>query len=273
MFAAVDARDAGRTLEIDEHQVDPLFAAIERRVQVAARTHRSKALQTLGSLRASERFAVVVTPIAFIFGLALLGFLTLQLSRMYRRLRREAVRSEHNSLHDALTGLPNRALFADRLEHQIRAARRDPAPFSMLMIDLDRFKEINDTLGHAAGDRVLGDIGPRMQGILRPGDTIARLGGDEFAVLLPWAGRDDGDHAAERIAGALHEPFLVGDLTVTVDASIGVVTFPSDGEDAETLTRHADVAMYLAKSRGRGGAHYDRAADPRSPAAALVPVR
>jgi diguanylate cyclase (GGDEF)-like protein len=270
MFAAVDARDAKRVLAIDADEVDPRFATIEERVADAAARHRQLAALDLRALRRTERSVLTATMVVSAVGLLLLGFLTVLLARINRQLARQARESEHNALHDALTDLPNRVLFADRLEHAIAAARRDPAPFSVLMIDLDRFKEINDTLGHTTGDRLLREIGPRLAPIMRPGDSIARLGGDEFAVLLPTAGTEQAKEVTGRVLAAMHEPFALGELTVTVDASVGIVTYPTHGEDAETLVQRADVAMYLAKGQGRGEALYDPSKDPYDPERLLL---
>jgi diguanylate cyclase (GGDEF)-like protein len=201
----------------------------------------------------------------FALGLLLLGLFAVLLARINRQLARQARESAHVALHDALTGLPNRVLFADRLEHEIAAARRHAAPFSVMMIDLDRFKEINDTLGHTLGDRLLRDMGPRLAPLLRPGDTIARLGGDEFALLLPTTGGEPAREIANRVLAALREPFALGEVTVTIDASVGIVSYPEHGEDAETLVQRADIAMYVAKGRGGGHAGYDPAADPYDP--------
>jgi diguanylate cyclase len=265
MFAAVDARDAKLVLAIDDGEVDPRFGAIVTEVEKASRAHREVAAASLRDLRGTERSVLAATPLAFALGLVLLAFLTWLLTRINRQLARHARESEHNVLHDALTGLPNRVLFADRVEHAIAATRRDPAPFSVLMIDLDRFKEINDTLGHSTGDLLLREIGPRLAPILRPADTIARLGGDEFALLLASAGTDEAQAIAERILAALRETFALGEISVTVDASVGIVTCPTHGADVETLIQRADVAMYLAKGGDRGAAVYDPAADPYDP--------
>ncbi|MDP9294447.1 MAG: bifunctional diguanylate cyclase/phosphodiesterase, partial [Actinomycetota bacterium] len=259
-----------RVLAIDADQTEPQFDTIEEQVTEAATAHHQRAARDLRALRGTERSVLTATPLVFALGLLLLGFLTVLLARINRQLARQARESEHSALHDALTGLPNRMLFADRLEHAIAAARRDPVPFSVLMLDLDRFKEINDTLGHSTGDRVLCEIGPRLISVLRPGDSIARLGGDEFALLLPSAGAAQAKEITGRVLAAMREPFAMGELTVTVDASVGIVTYPTHGEDAETLVQRADVAMYLAKGRGRGQALYDPAEDPYDPERLLL---
>jgi diguanylate cyclase (GGDEF)-like protein len=132
------------------------------------------------------------------------------------------------------------------------------------MIDLDRFKEINDTLGHSIGSAAA-QIGPRLTPILCPGDSLARLGGDEFALLLPSAATEEARKVTARILAAMREPFVLAELTVTVDASVGVVTYPTHGQAAETLVRRADIAMCLAKERGRGEALYDPSEDPYDP--------
>jgi diguanylate cyclase len=265
MFAAVDARDAKLVLAIDDGQVDPRFGVIVHDVDNASRAHREVAASSLRDLRGTEHSVLAATPVAFALGLLLLAFLTWLLTRINRQLARHARESEHGALHDALTGLPNRVLFADRLEHAIASARHDPAPFSVLMIDLDRFKEINDSLGHSTGDKLLCEIGPRLAPILRPADTIARLGGDEFALLLASVGTDEAQLTAQRILAALRETFALGQVSVTVDASVGIVTSPAHGADVETLIQRADVAMYMAKGGARGAAVYDPAADPYDP--------
>ena len=156
-------------------------------------------------------------------------------------------------------------LFADRVEHAIVAARRHAAPFSVIVIDLDGFKEINDTLGRSIGDALLREIGPRLAPLLRPADTIARLGGDEFALLLPATSAEPASQIADSVLAALREPLVLAELTVSIDASVGIVSYPLHGEDAETLIQRADIAMYVAKGRGGGRAGYDSADDPYDP--------
>jgi diguanylate cyclase (GGDEF)-like protein/PAS domain S-box-containing protein len=163
---------------------------------------------------------------------------------------------QHQAFHDAVTGLANRALFKDRVEHMIERQARDNLPVSILFMDLDDFKTINDSLGHAAGDRMLAEVGERLKTSLRQADTAARLGGDEFAVLLEDGG--DGVDAAEvaaRILASLEGPFHLEGKEVFARASIGIATADAQTggpEGAEELLRNADVAMYMAKEAGKG---------------------
>ncbi|NMO55229.1 EAL domain-containing protein [Actinoplanes sp. TBRC 11911] len=180
---------------------------------------------------------------------------------------RQALQKEmlHQATHDALTGLPNRALLGTRLDHCLRAEHGGPAT-GLLLIDLDRFKEINDTLGHHVGDEVLHQVGPRLTGALRETDTVARLGGDEFAVLLPGAGTvRDAVAVAESLRATLKAPFQLDQLTLHVEASVGVAVSGVHGRDTPTLFRRADVAMYHAKQTGQGVSVYDPAVDGNSP--------
>lgn len=157
----------------------------------------------------------------------------------------------HNALHDALTGLPNRELFADRLRHSVRRLRRRPdATFAVLFVDLDRFKDVNDSIGHTAGDRLLQDVTGRIAEVIRPEDTLARLGGDEFTVLVEDIDQPGAMALAERIRESLSIPFELESLQLYVTASIGIAMCDV-GASAEELLRNADRAMYHAKKRGR----------------------
>ncbi len=163
----------------------------------------------------------------------------------------------HQALHDALTSLPNRNLLHDRLDQAILSARREDRSLALFLIDLDRFKEVNDTFGHHYGDLLLKQVGPRLRGALRESDTVARLGGDEFAVLLPaCAEMEAAKVTAGKLLGALEEPFVVEGQTLTISGSMGVVLYPDHGEDVQTLMRRADVAMYAAKRDGQGYSIY-----------------
>jgi diguanylate cyclase (GGDEF)-like protein/PAS domain S-box-containing protein len=155
---------------------------------------------------------------------------------------------------DTLTGLPNRVLFRDRLEQMLLQGRRNGWGVGVMFIDLDRFKVVNDTLGHDIGDLLLAHVGTRLAGSTRAGDTVGRLSGDEFAVALTGLARpDDAGVVAQKAIDALAEPFEVGGHRAYVTASIGIAVYPSDGADADTLLRNSDTAMYRVKSRGRNG--------------------
>jgi diguanylate cyclase len=159
----------------------------------------------------------------------------------------------HLALHDALTGLPNRTLLQDRLEQAILANARDARRLAVMLIDLDRFKEINDAFGHLHGDRLLQQIGTRLQAVLKATDTVARLGGDEFAIVLPACGSPaNAEVVAGRLSEALEQPFAIEGQTLRVAGSIGIVMCPDHGRDFETLMRRADTAMYTAKREGEG---------------------
>jgi diguanylate cyclase (GGDEF)-like protein len=155
--------------------------------------------------------------------------------------------------HDELTGLPNRLLFKERLSQEIASARREGRRLALLYIDLDRFKSINDSLGHTAGDELLEQTARRMRTCLRESDTLARLGGDEFAIILSnVAGPQSVTTVAEHIVESLSDPFVISQQESYVSASIGVAMYPSDGRDSEDLLKKADTAMYRAKDSGRG---------------------
>ena len=154
--------------------------------------------------------------------------------------------------HDALTGLPNRQLFQDRLQLALAQAGRYKQHLAVLFLDLDRFKIINDSLGHSAGDQLLRRVGARLHGLLREGDTVARVGGDEFMLLVPGlAGVDDAVAVARKVVESVRMPFVLEGRELVSTTSVGVSLYPEDGTDAENLTKNADVALYRAKERGR----------------------
>jgi diguanylate cyclase (GGDEF)-like protein/PAS domain S-box-containing protein len=156
--------------------------------------------------------------------------------------------ARHQAEHDALTGLPNRVLFLDRLQQALAANRRQHKQFALMFLDLDRFKQINDTLGHHAGDAVLKSVAKRLTHCVRAVDTVSRLGGDEFVVLLADIGNvDRAAHVAGTVMQAVTRPISLDGQEITPAVSIGISICPADGQDAETMLRHADVAMYHAK--------------------------
>jgi diguanylate cyclase (GGDEF)-like protein len=199
--------------------------------------------------RASEISALVILL------LAVLGWMSHQLSVSRKSAVVEqaahAARVEHLAYHDGLTTLPNRSLFSKLLTQSMSQAHRYTRQLAVLFLDLDRFKHINDTLGHEAGDQLLQEVATRLKACLRESDTVARLGGDEFVVLLPEMGEKHHPAVvAEKILSAVARPFVLLGQDYRVTASVGISIYPQDGRDEETLTKHADAAMYQAKEGG-----------------------
>jgi diguanylate cyclase (GGDEF)-like protein len=190
-------------------------------------------------------------PLALVLTLSTLVLALLRTFLSFRDLQSLA-QTRRDATTDHLTSLPNRRLFLRSVDDAITRARTQDEQLALLIIDLDQFKELNDALGHHAGDELLRQIGPRLQGLVRSTDMLARLGGDEFGLLLgPGSGRSAAVRAAAGIADALQQPFEIQALHMHAAASIGIALYPSDGHDAERLLHHADVAMYNAKAAGR----------------------
>ncbi len=199
------------------------------------------------------------------FALPAIALLFLPIFAVHRG-GREAIAKEHQALHDALTGLPNRQLFRDRIDQTVRTAKRSGDTAVVMIMDLDHFKEINDTLGHHMGDALLKEVSRRLQRALRDSDTVARLGGDEFGVLLPSVQQpEDAVGVAESLLAHLREPFVLDGMRLEIDASVGLALHPKHGTDNETLQQRADIAMYSAKQAGRGFAIFDPELDRHSP--------
>ena len=235
--------------------------------------------EVLGTLGVEDRLLILKKPFDNIEVAQLAGALTTKWE-MTRRAEQKVVRLEEAikertaaleianteleallhevtqlATHDLLTGLPNRLLFAERAAHALAEAHRSGARPVVLMLDLDGFKDVNDSLGHPYGDLLLQQVARRLTGVLRAGDTVARFGGDEFAVLLTDGGAESGAAVAGRIAGTLEALFDLGDATVGVEASIGI-SAADDHEDLEEFLRQADIAMYKAKADRSGFAHF-----------------
>jgi len=263
LFAAVDAGDQRRVLAIEAEESGPLFDTIEAQVELGATDERD---ETLAGLAALRRHVVVATPLIFSTGLGLLALFWAVVVGYQRRTERQAAENQHQALHDRLTGLPNRTLLRDRTGQAIRGADRELTPAALLLIDLDRFKEVNDTLGHHDGDQLLIQVGQRLRAALRQVDTVARLGGDEFAVLLPKIATAEGAAAvARKLLAAFAEPFVLDGLTLDIEASIGLALYPDHGTDADELLQHADIAMYTAKDTHTGFVLFDPRQDQHSP--------
>ncbi|MDZ4202230.1 MAG: diguanylate cyclase [Gallionella sp.] len=161
-------------------------------------------------------------------------------------------RIRHMAQHDALTDLPNRALFSDRLQQALSVARRDKLRLAVMFLDLDKFKPINDTLGHDIGDLLLKEVAQRMQACMRESDTVARIGGDEFVVLLRSVDAEqDALVVAEKIRAALDQPFLISGNRLGISCSAGIALYPDHGSSELELSKNADAAMYAAKQAGR----------------------
>ncbi len=187
-------------------------------------------------------------------------------SSVSRRLRRTSADNEYLALHDTLTGLPNRNLLADRLERAIMSAARSGDGVGLLLIDLDNFKDVNDTLGHGKGDQLLQRVAHQLGKTMRACDTVARLGGDEFAVVVTdLAGPDQLEGVADRVAQALAEVVPIDVVDVAINASIGGAIYPSLGTNPEQLLQHADIAMYAAKAAGEKFLLYRPEIDQHSP--------
>lgn len=189
----------------------------------------------------------------FLISIILLGggifvFTVVRLSlHSLENIRKIAELERHRALHDELTELPNRTLLYERIEQAMLRAERDQVPISILLMDLNRFKEINDTLGHFYGDYLLQMIAPRLRKSIRKSDTIARFGGDEFAVVLPGVELEQAIQISEKISLSMEEPFQIEGNLLSIDVSIGIALYPDHGTDSDTLLQHADVALYAAK--------------------------
>ncbi len=220
--------------------LDAVLARVTQRVN--ERTERQ--------LEVGERLRRYITGL-MIFATAVLGALYLGYRRVQWREREAQRRIEYLAHFDTVTGLPNRALLADRLSQELARARRGSAEFAVLLFDLDGFKEVNDTWGHAAGDRVLAVVAERARHCVRASDTVGRLGGDEFLAILPGTSAAGAGGVAEKLREALSAPYPLDGATAHLSTSVGVSLYPANGDDSESLQRAADAALYAAKREGK----------------------
>jgi diguanylate cyclase (GGDEF)-like protein len=255
-FALLEQGQVVPAREVDVQRVGPAFAVLAQALAAADRHYGSLAERAnqqadIGTLLILLAAAINVGALAW---------------RFERAESQAAERFAYQALHDGLTGLPNRILLRDRTDQAIRQADRELRPAALMLLDLDRFKDVNDTLGHHYGDQLLVQVGERLQATLRQADTVARLGGDEFALLLPRIETAEGAMAvATKLQAAFAEPFVVEGLSLDVEASIGVAVYPDHGGDPDELLQHADIAMYTAKETHAGFALFDPGQNQHSP--------
>jgi diguanylate cyclase (GGDEF)-like protein len=184
---------------------------------------------------------------------------------MRKQIHHRQLALEHQALHDSLTGLPNRALLQDRLSQAINQAKREQTTVAFMLLDLDRFKEINDTLGHATGDQVLQEVSQRLHQCLRASDTVARLGGDEFAIINPHSGLQQAIAFVEKVAHTICQVINLDNQNLYVGVSVGIALYPQHGSDVASLIRQADIAMYSAKRGNKDYVVFDTGLDKLSP--------
>ena len=251
---AITATGGATTLRRAEGLTQDLLA--EEDVQLAAQTEQS---------RSSSDLSIITAAVATFFNLALLATVILLARREIRERRQAEEVVKFAATHDPLTGLPNRLLLADRVNRVVVQSRRQGRSAALLFIDLDRFKNINDALGHEAGDRLLQNVADRLVRCVRRSDTVARHGGDEFVVLLEgFQDPRDLTQVAEKILAEVAGPMTIYGKEFQITASVGISTFPADGEDLRALLKNADVAMYRAKQQGNAYQLYAEQMDSHS---------
>ena len=252
--------------------LDVIHPAHRERLRAALAAVTAQAPMELTVLRNDGGVVTVEVAFGLLTGGEETGTLVLAIMRDISDRKRAEAALADRALHDQLTGLPNRWLLEDRFRQTLLAARRGGSAFALLMLDLDGFKEINDRLGHLAGDRLLRQVARRLREAVRDSDTVARTGGDEFVVLLtPAQNRADAEVIAGRVLGGVAAPTHIAGHAITVRASVGVAMFPQNGRDIDALTKAADQAMYAAKCAG-GGRFESAELTDTAPAVGTEPV-
>jgi diguanylate cyclase (GGDEF)-like protein len=242
----ISATGGAARIRLVQNIVQDLLAAED--AQLTARTAQS---------RRSSDLSVITAAVATLFNLGLLGLVVLLARREIRERRQAEEVVKFAATHDPLTGLPNRVLLAERVNRAVASAKKQGGTTAVLFIDLDRFKNINDALGHEAGDRLLQNVADRLVRCVRRSDTVARQGGDEFVVLIEdFETPGDLTQVAEKILAEVAEPMTVYGKEFQITASVGISAFPADGEDLRALLKNADIAMYRAKEQGNAYQFY-----------------
>ncbi|MEP7016776.1 MAG: bifunctional diguanylate cyclase/phosphodiesterase [Actinomycetota bacterium] len=279
LFDATDLQNTVLALQIDHTLVDPVSSALQADVYGLAQQHNWAAARYGLQLRHTETVALAATIGVFGVGMLLVALVLRARRRYDRQSAVHAAASERQARHDTLTGLPNRLAFGEQLQTALIAALPSGGSVGVVLLDLDRFKEVNDTLGHHYGDKLLELVGPRLREVLRQDDLVARLGGDEFVIMLAGdrtgAGKPEVDHGpgperayvqiTERALEALTHPFIVEGLSLVIEASAGLAIFPQDGTSTEVLLQRADIAMYVAKTTHTRVTRYDGRLDEHNP--------
>jgi diguanylate cyclase (GGDEF)-like protein len=266
-----DSRTDSRTVSSVETVLDvyvPVFADKTSRVPSGT----AEIVLDYSATQATTAQAVRNVAVIVGLGMVLVWLLLFRTVRKAsRRLRASASENARLALLDPLTGLPNRRLLAERLERAVVEAQDQGHHVGLLLLDIDRFKEINDSLGHDRGDTLLQQVAERLREIARETDTVARLGGDEFAILLKTVRSvDDATVFAERALGAFAEPYVIDGLVLHVETSVGLALLPDHADDVQSLLKRADIAMYVAKAGRRGMSVYESEADSNSPARLIL---
>jgi diguanylate cyclase (GGDEF)-like protein len=233
--------------------------AMPKQHQIAEQVNRLIRLQeeqTAKAVQNAEASYLQARDLMLLLGMATLAVGMGIAAYVSRRVSRQAEQLATQALYDALTHLPNRALLHDRLAQEIAYSTRANTGFAVVLMDLDRFKEVNDTLGHEAGDEVLCEVGRRLKQAIRTEDTVARLGGDEYVIILHEVADVAVPTVAKKLLAALNLPFSLSGQSIDISGSLGISLFPEHATDASTLLRQADIAMYVAKRAGKGYAVY-----------------
>jgi diguanylate cyclase (GGDEF)-like protein len=270
LFQAVDRHEAGRAAQLESGRVEPAFVDLENRVYAQAQASRQRDVAAGGRLLKIEAIARWATVLAIGIGLLLLAVFIWLRRLSTREQNRQAERHAHEAMHDALTGAPNRALFTRILDRALITSKQAGSSVGVVLVNLDRFKEVNSTLGHDAGDLLLKQVAARISSALAPGEVLARFGADEFAVMITTtgtanSGKCDLHAAVARVQRALAQEFIVDEVALAVEATAGVVCSPEDGRTSRLLLQRVDIALNLAKTNHEATGAYDHTLDHHDP--------